>query len=262
MFRLQVTPATGLAATKQNVWNPCASLSWHTKPGRIGLHQGGDQKPNKLLLILIFIRVSKYLLTNCFIFCRIKTSQKQPLNLESCHPLNKSEALQALKKADLNKLYAFSKQDLWKMFPNEDAKTFEKSLQRLVVDGILERPSKGVYLNALAHSKGATVIEDIASLLRRGDFSYISLESALSEYGVISQAPVSHLTVMTTGAAGTYVTPYGTIEFTRTKRRPLEVIERSTTAPTHNLRMATKNAAIQDLRRVGRNVNMLDAAEI
>ncbi len=40
------------------------------------------------------------------------------------------------------------------------------------------------------------------------------LESALSEYGVISQIPIDRLTIMTTGRKGHYKTPYGTIEFT------------------------------------------------
>jgi predicted transcriptional regulator of viral defense system len=176
--------------------------------------------------------------------------------------MNKSDAITKLKEADQHKLYAFSRGDLWKLFPEEEEKTFEKSLQRLVTDGILERVTKGVYINPAARSKGAVVIEDVACVLRRGCFSYVSLEYALSEYGVISQAPVSRITIMTTGAGGTYDTPYGTIEFTHTKRRPVEVLQRSTPVQKHNLRVATKEAAIQDLRRVGRNVDMMDTEEL
>lgn len=176
--------------------------------------------------------------------------------------MNKSEALNALKKADHRGLYVFSKGDLWKMFPDEEEKAFQKSLQRLVVDGILERVTKGVYINPMARSKGVNVIEDIANVLRRGCFSYVSLEHTLSEYGIISQVPLSRITIMTTGASGTYATPYGTIEFTHTKRRPLEILNRSTLVKGRTLRVATKEAAIQDLRRVGRNVNMMDEDEI
>ena len=69
--------------------------------------------------------------------------------------------------------------------------------------------AKGVYLNPMANSKKSNVVEDIAVVLRRGFFSYISLESILSEYGAISQIPVSRLTLMTSGAKGEYKTPYG-----------------------------------------------------
>lgn len=176
--------------------------------------------------------------------------------------MKKSEALNSLRRADQHGLYVFRKGDVWKMFPTEESKTFEKSLQRLVADGILERVAKGVYLNPMARSKGVNVIEDIAAVLRRGVFSYVSLESALSEYGIISQVPLSRITIMTTGAAGTYVTPYGTIEFTHTKRRPIEIINRSMNVEGRKFRVATKVAAIQDLRRVGRNVDMMDEKEI
>ena len=55
--------------------------------------------------------------------------------------------------------------------------------------------------------------------MRRGEYSYISLETMLSEYGAISQVPIDRLTVMTTGRKGEYETPFGVIEFTHTKRK-------------------------------------------
>ena len=84
----------------------------------------------------------------------------------------------------------------------------------------------------------------------------------LSEYGVISQVPVRRITLMTTGATGVYDTPYGTIEFTHTKRRPAEIIKRTIVAKDRPLRLATKEAAVKDLVRSGRNVNMMDLREI
>lgn len=41
-------------------------------------------------------------------------------------------------------------------------------------------------------------------LVARGEYNYISLESALSEYGIISQIPIDRLTIMTTGRKGEY----------------------------------------------------------
>lgn len=171
--------------------------------------------------------------------------------------MKKIEAINALKALDHKGIYVLTRSDIAKMFPEEQEKALEKSLQRLVTDALLERVAKGIYVNPFARSKKGRTIEDIAAALRRGEFSYVSLESMLSEYGVISQIPVSRITIMTTGAKGTYKTPYGTIEFTHTKRRPAEIISRTMVSANRPLRIATKDAAIADLMRVGRNTNML-----
>lgn len=171
--------------------------------------------------------------------------------------MTKSEAIGKLKELDRRATYVLTKGDLEKLFPDEAEKTLEKSLQRLVADGILERVSKGVYVNMMAASRGSNLVEDIAVVLRRGYFSYVSMESILSEYGVISQIPVRRLTVMTTGAKGVYDTPYGTIEFTHTKRRPVEILRRTLVMKNRPLRIASRQAAVQDLRRVGRSTSML-----
>ena len=106
------------------------------------------------------------------------------------------------------------------------------------------------------------MVEDIAAVLRRSHLSYVSMESMLSEYGVISQVPVRRVTIMTTGAKGTYNTPYGTIEFTHTKRRLVEIIRRTAIVKNRPLRIALKAAAVQDLVRAGRNTGMMNTAEI
>jgi predicted transcriptional regulator of viral defense system len=176
--------------------------------------------------------------------------------------MNKMDAISKLAALDRVGVYVLSKADLAKAFPDEKEKAFEKSLQRLVSDGILQRVAKGVYVSTMAKSKKGQVIEDIASVLRRGHFSYVSRESMLSEYGVISQVPMSRITLMTTGANGLYETPYGTIEFTHTKRRPAELIARTVSVKGRPLRIATKQAAVADLMRAGRNTNMINMNEL
>jgi predicted transcriptional regulator of viral defense system len=175
--------------------------------------------------------------------------------------VNRTEAIRKLSELDTHGVYVLTKGDLAKAFPDEKEKAFEKSLQRLVTDGILERVAKGVYLNPAARSLKGAVVEEIARTLRRGHYSYVSQESMLSEYGVISQMPISRITLMTTGASGIYETPYGTIEFTHTKRPTAELVDRTMSAPGRVLRIATKKAAIADLVRAGRNTNMMDLEE-
>ena len=160
-------------------------------------------------------------------------------------------------------VYVLPKRDLRKIFPVEDEKSLEKSLQRVVKDGLLVRAAKGIYVNPLGtHRHPGRVIEEVAKALRPGKISYVSLESMLSEHGVISQIPMSYLTVMTTGASGRHSTPYGEIEFTHTKRSVPDVLERSVYVEGRPMRIAKKKAAAQDLYRVGRNINMIDREEL
>lgn len=176
--------------------------------------------------------------------------------------MKKIDLIHSLAELDRKGVYALALRDIEKMFPDEERKTMEKSLQRMVADRLLVRAARGVYVNPAAISKNSRVIEEVAKVLRPGAFSYVSLESMLSEYGVISQIPVSRITVMTTGAKGTYKTPYGTIEFTHTKRRPAEILQRTVHLEGRPLRIARKQAAVADLKRVGRNVDMLDQDEL
>lgn len=136
--------------------------------------------------------------------------------------MKQSEAIKRLAEFDQRGRYVFAARDMAKVFPEDSPPRGgrDATLKRLVTDGILERPSKGVYLYALSKNKGKDTLELIAKTLRRGEYNYVSLESALSEYGgVISQIPVGRLTVVTTGRKGEYQTPYGVIEFTHTNVR-------------------------------------------
>jgi predicted transcriptional regulator of viral defense system len=160
-------------------------------------------------------------------------------------------------------VFVLTKKDVEKLFPQEGEKSMEKSLQRMVKDGLLIRAARGIYVNALAVArKPSWILEDVAKALRPGNLSYVSLESMLSEYGVISQIPLSRITLMTTGAKGIHETPFGTIEFTHTKRTIPDILERTTFIKDRPLRIAKKHAAVTDLLRVGRNTDMIDYEEL
>lgn len=122
-------------------------------------------------------------------------------------------------------------------------------------------PGARVSIFAMAHSCDSHTIEHVARTLRRGEYSYLSLESALSEYGVISQIPVNRLTVMTTGRKGMYETPVGTIEFVHTKRKPTEILA-GVVDVNRPLRLATAQTAWRDLKRVGRNTHLVNEGEL
>ena len=171
--------------------------------------------------------------------------------------MTKIELIHRLAELDRLGIHVLARRDIEKLFPDEGEKAMEKSLQRMVSDGLLQRVAKGLYVNPAASSKNRWIAEEIAKALRPGCLSYVSLESMLSEYGAISQIPIDRITVMTTGRSGLHRTPFGTIEFTHTKR-PRSDILGSTLAPKGRpLRIATRSAAVRDLLRVGRNSNMI-----
>ena len=167
-------------------------------------------------------------------------------------------AIQRLNELDKKGRYVFLHRDLEKIFHEDSPRSLSDSIARLVKHGILERVARGVYLYALAANKNASATLDlIAIALRRGEYNYISLESALSFYGVISQIPIDRLTVMTTGVKGEYKTSYGVIEFTHTKRGIGDILD-SIVRAGRPLRIASKHAALRDLKRVGRNTHLVD----
>ena len=151
----------------------------------------------------------------------------------------------------------FARADLAKVFHEDEERTLQTGLDRLVRQGVLLRAARGIYVYALSGNKGGGTLEQIAKTIRRGEYSYVSLESALSEYGVISQVPMDRLTVMTTGRKGEYKTPFGTITFTHTQRSVGDIVN-STRVVDRPLRMASKAAACRDLKRVGRNTHLID----
>jgi len=155
----------------------------------------------------------------------------------------------------------FTLQDIGKFFQDEKPKTLQESINRLVKKGILERVAKGIYLFSYRRHRGTRTLEKIAITLRRGEYNYISLESALSEYGIISQILIDRITVMTTGRKGEYTTPYGTIEFTHTKRKRQDIIA-GCIRTDRPLNMATATTAWRDLKRVGRNTHLVDISEL
>ena len=172
------------------------------------------------------------------------------------------EAVKMLADWDRRRRAVFSFSDMRMMFPHESAKTLSESLGRLARNGLLERVGKGIYFNPLSRHGHGRLLEEIAATMRRGEYNYTSLECALSEWGVISQIPMQYLTVMTTGRKGTFNTPYGIIEFTHTKRSAADIVRNTVLMDPPRLRLATAPAAYRDLKRVGRNLHLVDIEEL
>jgi hypothetical protein len=121
--------------------------------------------------------------------------------------------------------------------------------------GVLTRAARGTYVNPLARSLPLDIRRGLIRFLRRREVSYVSLESKLSEAGAISQIAAA-LTCMTTGASGTFETPWGIIEFTHTDR-DIDIGNDVYCGDGGTLEATVRRAA-RDLRRVGRNVDLID----
>lgn len=176
--------------------------------------------------------------------------------------MNRKDALQILRKWDNNGKFVFTKHDLAKLFSDDSPKTLTEGLSRLVKDDLLVRACRNIYVNNNAKNFDSYVIEHIAKALRRGEYNYVSLESMLSEYGIISQIPIDRITIITTGRKGVYKTHYGTIEFVHTKRNVENILASIIPIAGRPLRIATKQAALRDLRRVGRNISLINEQDL
>lgn len=141
---------------------------------------------------------------------------------------------------------------------NETPGSLNTALMRHTKAGIITRVTRGIYVNPRARSMPAEPLLALVSIMRPYEFSYLSLESVLSDAGWISQIPFCY-TLMTTGRSGVFPTPYGVLEFTHTTRAaksPEVVFDKS-----RGIHLATPERAYQDLRYVRRNLGMVEVPD-
>ena len=98
--------------------------------------------------------------------------------------------------------YLFTFNDLVPAFPELSRDGIKMLLQRAQANGRILRVCKGVYINTLVNYHRGLVLYHTAALVRRRHLVYLSLESALSDYGIISQVPLGRITLMTSGRSG------------------------------------------------------------
>jgi hypothetical protein len=132
-------------------------------------------------------------------------------------------------------------------------------MKRLADQGVLVRAARGVYVNPHARSIPGDVRVGLIRFLRPREVTYVSLESRLSEVGAISQITTA-LTCMTTGSPGYFDTPWGVIEFTHTDRAI--AVGTDVHVRDDGVLEATAERAARDLRRVGRNTDLIDEATL
>ena len=125
------------------------------------------------------------------------------------------EMLHVLDRLDQNFKIPFIRSNQLKMFfPNEDKIVFLNSLKRSVDCGVLGKVCRGLYYNPRSKHMPEERLFEVAALIRDRETFYLSLESVLSEEGMISQIPF-RLTFVSKEKSQVFETPFGTIEFSK-----------------------------------------------
>jgi hypothetical protein len=153
---------------------------------------------------------------------------------------------------DIHNCWIFTIQTA-EVYFQEDPNTLRHSLTRHVRNEAITRLTRGLYANLHSRAKPLYALEDMVRYLRPRHISYLSLESRLSELGLISQVP-TRLTVMTTGRSQIYNTPLGTIELTHTNREISEYSNFIKYDRKRNILVASPKIALDDLGNAKRNM--------
>ena len=135
---------------------------------------------------------------------------------------------------------------------------FTRNLSKITKKGVLEKVCNNLFINPSLPPTSKHILFKIAKIIRWDEFIYVSLESQLSYLGEISQTMINRVTIMTNGRSYLQNTKYGVIEFTHTSRKIGKIKNDLYFDSDLGGFRAAKKRAIQDLKRVGRNLHMLD----
>ena len=150
--------------------------------------------------------------------------------------------------------YLFSVSDFYALFPEKSQAALMVLLGRAVKNGSLERVCRGYYIYKKTIYPKELILFHLAARLRADFFSYLSLETVLSEDGIISQIPLSCVTLMTSGRSGIFnCGRFGKIEFTSTKKSAESIRHLLTYDFRYGLWRASTQLALYDLRMTGRH---------
>ena len=154
-------------------------------------------------------------------------------------------------------LFSFS--DLRGILPELSLSAFKALISRLEKRGVLKRVCRGIYLYPLSDYDQGLLLFHAAALLRANEFNYISLETALSDTGMISQTPINWITVMSSGRRNIIrCGKWGTIEFVHTSRRPADCCGLLTYDNRSHMWRASVPLAMRDMRLTRRSMDLVD----
>lgn len=155
--------------------------------------------------------------------------------------------------------YLFSLQDLSAVLPTLSSSAWKTLLSRANKRGVLRRVCRGLYLYPGVDYPAGLVLYHAASRLRASEFNYLSLETVLSDAGIISQIPMNWITLMSSGRTYTYnCGDFGHIECIHTRRSPLQLEKDLHYDARCRLWRASTNLALLDMKQTRRNMDLVN----
>ncbi len=154
--------------------------------------------------------------------------------------------------------FLFSPDDLSGLYPELSSQAFHALIGRSAKNDILQRVCRGIYLYPVKGYPSGLLLYRVAARLRAHEFNYISLESALSDSGIISQIPLSWITLMSSGRSHTVdCGKWGHIEFIHTKKTVAQLVPDLSYDKKCGLWRASVNLALQDMKFTRRNTDLI-----
>jgi len=174
--------------------------------------------------------------------------------------MNAGALRKCLAELDAKDVWLISSASLRLFFLEESDRAFFAGLKRCSAGEypIIRKLSRCLWYNPNARSMPRYPLLAAVPAMRPFDFNYLSLESVLSEAGVISQISTC-MTVMTTGRDSDEIikTPLGPLEFVHTERADVRD-EPGIVLGSRGILEATPEIAYRDLKRVGRSLGLVD----
>jgi hypothetical protein len=169
----------------------------------------------------------------------------------------------------------FATQDLRALLPNLSDSAFKTLLSRAVggehvgqhsgqhSGERLQRVCRGVYAYGSAAASSGLLLFHAAAVLRANGFNYISLETALSAQGLISQVPMNWVSIMSSGRSS--IVPcgaWGTMEFVHTSRQPNDLADQLAYDAACHLWRAGPALALRDMRATRRSLDLVNTRDL
>lgn len=153
----------------------------------------------------------------------------------------------------------FTPDDLRALLPNLSDSAFRTLLSRAAKNSVLRRVCRGLYIYERAKPDRGRLLYAVVNKLRPLSLNYLSLESLLSDAGVISQILINRITVMSSGRSNIIdCGPWGSVEFVHTRQKPSELVGQLVYDTEYGLWRATVPQARRDMKVTQRNLDLID----
>jgi predicted transcriptional regulator of viral defense system len=157
----------------------------------------------------------------------------------------------------------FALSDLRALLPEHGEGAFKSVVTRLEKRGDLVRICRGVYQLPDSKLRGSALLGRTAARLRAHRLNYLSLETVLSDAGLISQVPMHRITLMSSGRTSVISCGvYGAIEYVHTHKKAGDLAPELSFDPWFGLWRASVPLALQDMRDTRRDTGVVRWDEI